>query len=600
MDVYTESSGVDTSPDMNSSVEISSPDRMKAVLPRKLTFGLSPEGDTNDISKQYNAANLVLSPRKQPSISPPYRRVRALRLFDTPATPKTIMQKSTAAKCPKFLYNHENANLDFVPAMVREAPGNVLCDRPRCFPLHNQAFDNVMNAANINPFTPNSLLMQNKKRSRTQLGRENLHNNSLPTNAFRERQQNFAKYSDDEDLPEVHQAPKRLALQDSNISRYAKEFVEISLIGVGEFGLVYQCLNRLDGCVYAIKKSIKPVAGSSFEKTALNEVWAHAVLGKHDNVVRYYSAWAEDNHMLIQNEYCNGGSLQAFIQKRFLVESELRTLLLHIAEGLKYIHSNGLVHMDLKSGNIFLTKVPARPASTTDSYDDGFEDVYDEVESAEYIITYKIGDLGHVTSVKDPQVEEGDCRYLPKEILQEDFKHLFKADIFSLGMTLYEAAGGGPLPKNGPEWHKFREGDFPDLPNLSKDFNSLIKLMTHPDPECRPSSTSIFNHAILNPIESKTKAQLSHELAVERQKNELLLRKLKEAKKILKSYEQSKTPVTKRLKHQSPTVSDRQLRSYTRKTQRPVLSRSRRGLRDKNKNVIDDRVFSYSIHQTHE
>lgn len=180
--------------------------------------------------------------------------------------------------------------------------------------------------------------------------------------------------------------------------------------------------------------------------------------------------------MLIQNEYCNGGSLQAFIQKRFLVESELRTLLLHIAEGLKYIHSNGLVHMDLKSGNIFLTKVPARPASTTDSYDDGFEDVYDEVESAEYIITYKIGDLGHVTSVKDPQVEEGDCRYLPKEILQEDFKHLFKADIFSLGMTLYEAAGGGPLPKNGPEWHKFREGDFPDLPNLSKDFNALIKV----------------------------------------------------------------------------------------------------------------------------
>lgn len=81
MDVYTESSGVDTSPDMNSSVEISSPDRMKAVLPRKLTFGLSPEGDTNDISKQYNAANLVLSPRKQPSISPPYRRVRALRYF---------------------------------------------------------------------------------------------------------------------------------------------------------------------------------------------------------------------------------------------------------------------------------------------------------------------------------------------------------------------------------------------------------------------------------------------------------------------------------------------------------------------------------------
>lgn len=61
------------------------------------------------------------------------------------------------------------------------------------------------------------------------------------------------------------QAPKRMALQDSNIPRYEKEFVELSLIGVGQFGVAYECLNRLDGCIYAIKKSIKPVAGSVFE-----------------------------------------------------------------------------------------------------------------------------------------------------------------------------------------------------------------------------------------------------------------------------------------------------------------------------------------------
>lgn len=216
-------------------------------------------------------------------------------------------------------------------------------------------------------------------------------------------------------------------------------------------------------------------------KTALNEVYAHAVLGKHDNVVRYYSAWAENRHMLIQNEYCNGGSLQTLLEERFLVESELRTLLMHVASGLRYIHSNDLVHMDLKAGNIFLTKAPIRAQASEDSstsvydsyHDDGFEDIYDDLEMD---VTYKIGDLGHVTSIRNPQVEEGDCRYLPNEILQEDYSQLPKADIFSLGITLYEAGGGGALPKNGPEWHDLRENRVPDLPNISRELNDLIKV----------------------------------------------------------------------------------------------------------------------------
>lgn len=49
--------------------------------------------------------------------------------------------------------------------------------------------------------------------------------------------------------------------------------------------------------------------GSAEEKASLTEVWAHAVLGVNKHVVRYYSAWAEHNHMIIQNEFCNGGSL---------------------------------------------------------------------------------------------------------------------------------------------------------------------------------------------------------------------------------------------------------------------------------------------------
>lgn len=473
-------------------------------------------------------------------MSPPYRKIRALRLMDTPETPKTIIQKLKTAAA---LITGDGSTLTTTTSKSEDeddlfGSGDkrqfTAAPIPRPVPVHHHQVTST--TANVNPFTPDGMLMHSKKRARIDKGAlRTAHKLSI------DHTRSLFDFSGapDEDGPELCQAPKRLALQDTNISRYEREFVQLSVIGAGEFGEVFRCLNRLDGCIYAVKKSKKPVAGSAVERIALNEVWAHAVLGKHDNVVRYYSAWAENNHMLIQNEYCDGGSLQTLLQTRTLAEQELRLLVAHIAEGLKYIHSNDLVHLDLKAGNIFLTKAQHRSVAA-DCRDDGFVDACEDYERTE-LVTYKIGDLGHVTSVLDPDVEEGDCRYLPAEILHEDFSHLCKADIFSLGITLFEAAGGGPLPKNGAEWHKLRTGQVPRLSHLSAEFNDLIALMTHPDPTQRPSATTITRHPCLE--EAKSKSQLSMELTLLRQKNEILQRALSEAKKKIKTMEvQARTP----------------------------------------------------------
>ncbi|XP_033332534.1 wee1-like protein kinase [Megalopta genalis] len=522
----TNSSGCDVDDILNSSADDLG---CSPLQPRKLSFSNTMdcsdcESNSNQnvltnnnktpVSNVIGTSRIRIPPRENANsqkvslaCSPPYKRVRALRLFDSPATPKTLMEKSAMhtpfpSKCTRLF------SLD----KPRPCSYQTKTDKP---------------AANVNPFTPNGMLLTARKRTRSKRSLNGSPDIQVTKFDFVD--------SDDSDN-EIEQATKRVALQDSNIPRYHQEFHELGLIGIGEFGSVYKCINRLDGCTYAIKKSIKPVAGSINEKNALNEVYAHAVLGKHQHVVRYYSAWAEDNHMIIQNEYCNGGSLAdaiANLQKenKHFTEAEMRQLLLHVAEGLRYIHSMQLVHMDIKPGNIFISKEKRLLAVNYDSADDGF----DEEETVEEEITYKIGDLGHVTSVNNPQVEEGDCRYLPTEILREDFSHLSKADTFALGLTVYEAGGGGPLPKNGPDWHNIRSGNLKELPHYSRDLNELLKSMIHPNPEMRPSAVCLIQHRVLCPFGNKTKAQLRRELNAEKLKNEILSKQLDEAAKCLKT-----------------------------------------------------------------
>ncbi|NXF02527.1 WEE2 kinase, partial [Smithornis capensis] len=400
---------------------------------------------------------------------------KKLQLCDTPHTPKSLLSKtafpSAGTKVPPKGYRH-----------LRYTPGADSDDSTRA------------SLVNINPFTPESyrqmlFLPNGKRKTRGEL----------------------------------------YPLKESNmVSRYKKEFLELEKIGVGEFGSVYKCIKRLDGCVYAIKRSKRPLAGSSDEQLALREVYAHAVLGHHPHVVRYYSAWAEDDHMIIQNEHCDGGSLQDVLLEnaklgQYFPEAELKEILLQVSMGLKYIHNSGLVHLDIKPSNIFICHklAVAGPAGQEES------DSEDEFSSG---VVYKIGDLGHVTSITNPQVEEGDRRFLANEILQEQYCNLPKADIFALALTVALTAGAAPLPHNGAMWHHIRKGNIPPIPQkLPHRFLELLKLMIHPDPVERPSATALTKHPVLRPSCGKA-VQLQEALNVEKCKTAMLERELKAAR----------------------------------------------------------------------
>jgi len=265
--------------------------------------------------------------------------------------------------------------------------------------------------------------------------------------------------------------------------------------------------------------------------------------------VRYYNSWVENGGVYIQNEFCEGGSLQKKIEdlraaRTRFSEAELRKILAHVAKGLQYIHSKQLVHLDIKPGNIFIALENDSPSpqriheQTTDSgaASGDFSPRQPKPEVSGFSsgesspgehekVHYKIGDLGHVAPIYSSEMspEEGDCRYMAPEFLQMDVdpSKLTKADIFSLGLTIYEAASLRVLPRNSlddPNYENIKRGKLQYLKFYSEDFNNLISSMVNPDPSMRPTAARILASNEVNPSMNKSRSQLFKELKETREK----------------------------------------------------------------------------------
>ncbi|XP_011033577.1 PREDICTED: wee1-like protein kinase isoform X2 [Populus euphratica] len=249
------------------------------------------------------------------------------------------------------------------------------------------------------------------------------------------------------------------------LSRYHTDFHEIQQIGTGNFSCVFKVLKRIDGCLYAVKHSTRQLHQEAERRKALMEVQALAALGYHENIVGYYSSWFENEQLYIQMELCDG-SLSINRSSESITEGEALQVLLQIAKALKFIHERGIAHLDVKPDNIY--------------FKNG---------------VYKLGDFGCATLLDQSlPVEEGDARYMPQEILNEEYNYLDKVDIFSLGAAIYELIRGSTLPQSGYPFFNLREGQLPLLPGHSLQLQNLLKAMVCPDPIRRPSAKELIEN----------------------------------------------------------------------------------------------------------
>nr|CCA13912.1 protein kinase putative [Albugo laibachii Nc14] len=262
-----------------------------------------------------------------------------------------------------------------------------------------------------------------------------------------------------------------------NLSRYLCDFVEKQLIGAGSFSKVFKCLKKMDGWIYAVKKSKRHFRGNADMQRSLREVQALAALSDSQHIVRYFDAWIEDDLLYIQLEFCQGCSLQYFLNQAhaqnrpFVSEQTLCRVLCHIAKALCDMHARRMVHMDVKVQN-FLVRMP------------------NEI--------YKLGDLGTVVHQDgNMEVTEGDTRYLSRELLEGNRSHLRAGDVFALGASIYELELGKTLPSCGDAWQQIRDGDLVMFRHYSNSLQHLVANMMHPDPLQRPSAEEILQHDVV-------------------------------------------------------------------------------------------------------
>ncbi|KAL6052448.1 Mitosis inhibitor protein kinase wee1 [Balamuthia mandrillaris] len=407
-----------------------------------------------------------------------------------PATSMPVLKVTPPTPAAESPFKAHNTSETFTPPSTppraRPTPDLQAILSPRVFPTTAPASSSSSSfhavtplrirppPCNINPFSPERPSLSNKRQTKT------------PTVPYE---------------PMVSTTASTYSATTITYSRYLEEFEEIAEIGSGTFSNVYKCRNRVDGWLYAVKRARAQFKSSGHRENTLKEVYANASLGCCPNIVRYHSAWVENDRLYIQTEFCDGGSLDDQLNGDHppLSEQQLCDILRQVANGLAVIHSRKLAHLDVKPENIFKDLGSLNPAAEKGK------------------VIYKIGDLGLVSLAEaHSEVHEGDSRYLSRELLQcnVDCSQLSKADIFSLGCSVYELALGKALPSRGDEWNAIRDGHIA-LPrqSFSVEFEELIKLMLHPDVQRRPSAEELLHHPLLLTEEERRFQRQADELS---------------------------------------------------------------------------------------
>ncbi|XP_064374769.1 serine/threonine-protein kinase Nek4 isoform X4 [Dromaius novaehollandiae] len=245
-------------------------------------------------------------------------------------------------------------------------------------------------------------------------------------------------------------------------------------VGKGSYGEVSLVRHRHDSKQYVIKKLNLKNVSSRERKAAEQEAQLLSQL-KHPNIVAYRESWqGEDGLLYIVMGFCEGGDLYHKLKEqkgKLLPENQVVEWFVQIAMALQYLHEKHILHRDLKTQNVFLTRTNI----------------------------IKVGDLG-IARVLENQYDMastliGTPYYMSPELFSNK-PYSYKSDVWALGCCVYEMATlkhAFNAKDMNSLVYRIIEGKLPPMPrDYSPQLVEIIRTMLSKKPEERPSVKSIL------------------------------------------------------------------------------------------------------------
>ncbi|MBW0465975.1 hypothetical protein O181_005690 [Austropuccinia psidii MF-1] len=129
-------------------------------------------------------------------------------------------------------------------------------------------------------------------------------------------------------------------------------------VGGGTFGSVYLAVNLDTGDVMAVKEiRLQDISTAPKLVDQIRDEMNIMSLLRHPNIVEYFGIEVHRDKVYIFQEFCEGGSLAALLENGKVEEEVICQMYAHqLLEGLNYLHSNNVIHRDIKPDNILLDK----------------------------------------------------------------------------------------------------------------------------------------------------------------------------------------------------------------------------------------------------